>query len=145
MENEQTTRRRRFRFSLRSLLLVTYFVAVPLAWLAWQLFEGRQHHRIASDLQALGCSIRFSHREWVPGASRASYTNAGTALEERSTLPRFMETFGLSTALRRIDSVRLRPQNQEELESALNLAFHGLKLVDINSASSTAAEGGVRS
>ena len=135
MENEQTTQRRRFHFSLRSLLLGTYFIAVPLAWLAWQLVEGRQHHRIASDLLALGCSVQFSHREWVPVASRPSYsvaTNAGTAVEERSTLPQLMETLGLSTALRRIDSVRLRPQNQKELASALILVK---RLGDLDSVS----------
>lgn len=100
----------RIRFNLRFLLTLTLMVAIGLAWIAWRRAEGRRHERLAAQLQASGCRIQFSHREWVPLARQ---TQAGmTAIQEISTLPEIVERWGFADTVRRISSVTI-PQGSD--------------------------------
>lgn len=117
----RVSRSPQLRFGLRALLLCTFILAVVFAWFASQLAEGRRHQRIAAELRAAGCDVQFSHREWVPMANppTSAIVGGGTPIEERSTLPVFMERFGIATGVRRIENITIR--SRSELVTAFKL------------------------
>jgi hypothetical protein len=118
---ETSMRTKRYRFSLRTLLLCVTLVAFIFMWLKSYDTEGQHHERIAARLTSLGCDVEFSHMEWVPVAnpSPAMTQFGGVPFEQKSTLPKMIEDYGASRSFRRLSRVTLR--SRSELGTALDV------------------------
>jgi len=109
------------RFGLRTLMLATFVAAVVLAWCGRQIRVGRQHQRIALELNSLsqsGCYIDFTHTENVVVRI---FPNGGLNTTRRSTLHPLVEKLGLASYARRIAGVTVSLREPQNLERALVL------------------------
>ena len=58
--------RRRFQFSLRSLLLLVLVVAIPCSWLSVEMKAARKQHAIVEAIQSLGGQVTYDHQDIDP-------------------------------------------------------------------------------
>lgn len=91
---------RRFRFSLRALLVFTLLFALVSGWFGLKLAQERRYQRIAAELQAAHCDVEFFPR------ANPSITG-------------FLERLGFATEQRRIKVIRIWPRSG--LATALKL------------------------
>ncbi len=65
--------RLRFQFSLRSLLVLVFAVALPFSWLGMEMKEARRQSEIVNSLTELGMSVTY---DWKVGANGNLLLNA---------------------------------------------------------------------
>jgi len=71
--------RRRFIFSLRTVLLAVAVAAIPLAWVSWQLKWIRDRHAALESLSSFGTYEVVPY--WVPAPKPSTYRPAPPALQ----------------------------------------------------------------
>src|SRR5258708_1232261 len=62
-----TPKRRRLRFSLRSMLLLIAFICVLLAWIGWKIDRARQQRLILRDISPFD-GVMYDMPQWFPDA-----------------------------------------------------------------------------
>jgi hypothetical protein len=75
MEENPKPRRRWGRFSLRTMLVATMFVAFGGAWVGMQLEQKRRHEQVVSEIVNLDGRVTFSNAWEVPAAARSNFCN----------------------------------------------------------------------
>lgn len=58
-ESTATSRRRWLQFRLRTLLLVTAVLCVPLAWVGVRMNQKRQERAVIAEIERLGGEVRY--------------------------------------------------------------------------------------
>jgi len=94
-------RRRRFRISLRVLLILTALIAVLFGYLGRLVHEGRRHQVASKKLAELRCLVERSYFERQP----VQKTPNGTIMKSVSTLPKWIDGTFIEHSMRRITSV----------------------------------------
>jgi hypothetical protein len=64
--------RRRFQFSLLSLLLLALVVAIPCSWLSVEMKAAREQHALVEEIEKLGGRALYDYEEIDPFANRGS-------------------------------------------------------------------------
>ncbi|WP_166821643.1 leucine-rich repeat domain-containing protein [Thalassoroseus pseudoceratinae] len=90
--------------------------------LAPPMFEGLRHDFIAEALEEQHCSVSMSHMERVPvGPRPAAGSPFGTPTKLQSTLPFWIESTWLRFKYRRIESVSVRCDSEEQVAKTVAL------------------------
>jgi hypothetical protein len=101
---------RRFRFGLRSLLVLVAVLGTALGLFARPYLEGLRHQRVSKRLVAAGLVVESSHYRRVPSTATPIILGGQTQLVPKSTLPAWVERCGLAPTFRRIKWIGIWPR-----------------------------------
>ncbi|PQO36574.1 hypothetical protein [Blastopirellula marina] len=116
--------RRRFRFSLRELLIVTFVLSIPLAWLGRSYFRAQEEQAIIDQIENLGGQVYFGYELKTLVNSQSRHEPPG---------PKWIRTLLGEHIFATVHRIRI-PQNQLTDEIVAKLArLRALESISLNS------------